>query len=147
MAEITELESAPTREDIDALNKILAVAESMLAFATNPRQLQLMEEKVGEMRADRDKYAEQLERLESSNEPLKKAGWKGEIGGAIVELEGLPARETLVALDKILSVAQSAPALADSPELRKILETKVAAMKADRDQYAAQVERLENRHK
>jgi len=68
MAEVTELESVPTRETLGVLNKILAVAESMTAFATAPSQLQLMEATVEEMRADRDKYRVRLDRLENPGE-------------------------------------------------------------------------------
>jgi hypothetical protein len=147
MAEVTELESVPTKETLGVLNKILAVAESMTAFAPAPYQLHLMEANVADMRADRDKYEERLERLEGSNEQLKKADWDCKIGGSVVDLEGTPNKEGLVALDNILGVAQSIPALAESPELRQLLKAKVAAMQADRDNYATRLERLESRNK
>lgn len=68
MAEVTEMEGLPCRENLAVIDKILALATSMTAFAKSSNQLQLMEAKVADMRADRDKYEERVERLENPGE-------------------------------------------------------------------------------
>ena len=68
MAEVTELDSAPNRNTLSILDRILSVAESMTAFAMSPHQLSLMEAKVSEMKADRDAYEARLLRVEGTHE-------------------------------------------------------------------------------
>jgi hypothetical protein len=64
MGSVTELEGVPNRENLAVIDKMLALATSMTAFARSPSQLQLMESDVAVMQADRDNYAAQVERLE-----------------------------------------------------------------------------------
>jgi len=67
MGSVTELEGVPNRENLAVIDKMLALATSMTAFARSPSQLQLMESNVAVMQADRDNYAAQVERLENRN--------------------------------------------------------------------------------
>jgi hypothetical protein len=67
MGSVTELEGVPNRENLAVIDKMLALATSMTAFARSPSQLQLMESGVAVMQADRDNYAAQVERLENRN--------------------------------------------------------------------------------
>ena len=147
MAEVTEMEGLPSTENLAVIDKMLNLAKSMMAFATSARQLTLMEATVADMQADRDRYAERVERLESSNGQFKKDDREWAIGGSVVELEGVPNRENLAVIDKMLALATSMTAFARSPSQLQLMESNVAVMQADRDNYAAQVERLENRDK
>ena len=67
--------------------------------------------------------------------------------GSVTELEGVPNRENLAVIDKMLALATRMTAFARSPSQLQLMESNVAVMQADRDNYAAQVERLENRDK
>ena len=67
MAEVTEMEGLPSTENLAVIDKMLALAKSMTAFASSDRQLSLMRVTVDEMQADRDRYAVRVARLEGTS--------------------------------------------------------------------------------
>ena len=68
MAEVIEMEGLPSTENLAVIDKMLALAKSMTAFASSDRQLKLMAASVDEMQADRDRYAERVARLEGTHD-------------------------------------------------------------------------------
>jgi hypothetical protein len=68
MAEVTEMEGLPSTENLAVIDKMLALAKSMMAFASSDRQLKLMGASVDEMQADRDRYAERVARVEGTHD-------------------------------------------------------------------------------